>query len=78
MHYSSLFQYFFSIYCGPYSSWKFLIFSVLVIFACTILPSNIAYFIEALQNHAHFIKIHGNHSAAIFIGAYTQILLYYS
>jgi len=29
-HYSSLSQYFFSIYYGPYSSWKFLIFSVLV------------------------------------------------
>jgi len=27
VHYSSLFQYFFSIYYyGPYSSWKFLIF----------------------------------------------------
>jgi len=27
-HYSSLFQYFFSIYYGAYSSWKFLIFLV--------------------------------------------------
>jgi len=26
VHYSSLYQYFFSIYYGPYSSWKFLIF----------------------------------------------------
>jgi len=26
VYYSSLFQYFFSIYYGPYSSWKFLIF----------------------------------------------------
>jgi len=25
VHYSSLFQYFFSIYYGPYSIWKFLI-----------------------------------------------------
>jgi len=31
VHYSSLFQYFFSVYYGPYSSWKFLIFSVLVL-----------------------------------------------
>jgi len=28
LHYSSLFQYFFSIYYGPYSSLKFLIFLV--------------------------------------------------
>jgi len=26
VHYSSLFQYFFSIYYSPYSGWKFLIF----------------------------------------------------
>jgi len=26
MHYSSLFQYFFLIYNGPYSSWKFSVF----------------------------------------------------
>jgi len=31
-HYSSLFQYFFTIYYGPYSSWKFIIFSVLVLY----------------------------------------------
>jgi len=30
VHFFSLFQYFISIYYGPYSSWKFLIFSVLV------------------------------------------------
>jgi len=28
MHYSSLFQYFFPIYYGTYSGWKFLIFLV--------------------------------------------------
>jgi len=28
VHYSSSFQYFFSIYYGPYSDWKFLIFKV--------------------------------------------------
>jgi len=37
MHYSSLFWYFFSIYYGPYSSWKFLIF----LCTCTIKNDNI-------------------------------------
>jgi len=37
VHYSSLFQYFFSIYYGPYSSWKFLVHLFVNFFGNTIM-----------------------------------------
>jgi len=40
VYYSSLFQYFISIYCGPYSSWKFL---SVTIFVNTIIMIEIQY-----------------------------------